>query len=806
MLIFTIVLLAVFFRVYRLDEFPPALYWDEAFDALDALRVVRTTVHPIFFDGNFGREPLTIYLQAVGIFLMGAREWVVRVVPAMIGIATIPVLYRVGTLLYAGEERAKNIGVLAAGMLAVSFWHIQLSRTSLRVITFPLLNTITVWFFWRAWQNRRMLSFALCGIALGLTLYTYTSARLIPIIFIVFVVAVGLLSFVSPTYFPRTSLPRVAIGLVMLIAVMLIVFVPLGIYFVEHPGEFFLRASYVSIFSSGATGIVNLGRNVVATARMFIDRGDPTPYYNLPGRPAFDLVTAVAFWIGLTIALVRFRSRPVYLLLLVWLGVCLIPTILSDQAPHFLRASGALPPALLMAADGLTWLHGRLVPKPDFSIVMIGVLAFGGALTFNDYFNVWGPSKLVYNEFEVSKRTILQRVASLSNTTDVVLPFTLYVSPQAEFYLGSRFVTPEPYEGVSNARPVMWVTTGGNERTVAILQKDGRAMVPDPLNDEQTGRLDELMTNSQPLKNPFGQTIASQLQVSDASGLLSELKPTRPIDIDFGGQLKMWGYDLTPRRVAPGDKVRVTYYWQALVDEAFDYKVQSVLLNANMNVFGRQFTLQGKTPTNFWQRGTIVLDSFELQVPTTAHAGQYRFEVKVVSPASPDSPLPISASEDRLLLDPFTIAPQAVNADTVAHPLGIGLGDPPFITLLGYNIERATMQRGEPLRITFYWKSERSTPVDYSVFLHLLAANGRILAQQDGPPQNGDAPTSWWVPGDIIADTHEVVIPETARDGHYNLAIGVYNSADDIRLPLFDVSGKQQPNDFIQLPVEIAGP
>lgn len=803
-LMIVIILLAVFLRVYRLNEFPPALHWDEAFDGFDALRVIETPSHPVFFDGDNGREPLTIYLQAAGLLLWGVRDWALRLVSAFIGIVTIPAVYRLGATLYAGEKHAKAIGTLAAGVLAVSFWHLTLSRLAMRAISFPLLSAITVWLFWRAWRNQRVWDYAFSGAALGLTLYTYLAARLFPLVFISFALIAALLSIYRPFHFPSIDRRQMFVGLGVMLVFMLIVFSPLGIFFLQHPGAFFQRAGQISIFSSNAQGLASLPYNTFVIIRMFIDHGDVDQLRNLPGQPAFNLLTAIGFWIGLVIALAHCNSRPVYLLLLLWCGINLIPSLFSVDIPSSLRTSGTLPPAMIIAADGLMWVWKRTMPKVNFEVLLAVTVTFGGVLTFNDYFNLWGPSKPTYDILYGPTRAVLERAISLSRAADVVLPFKLYGTPSAQFYLANHFSAAKPLQESLRNRPAVWISTGAIERSVVILQKDGSVLVPQPLSDSQSVRLDELLKTGQPLTSPFGQTVATELRIDNLGDFVSPLNPTRPLDVDFGGQIKLFGYNLDPLRVAPGDKVRVTYYWQALVDGEFDYSVVSTLLDSFSEGIGKRIA-EPVYETTLWRRGAVVLDSFDFQIPSSAHNGKYRFEVGLISLNAPEEPLAVSQSEDRLLLDAFTASRQAVNPGAISNPLGMLLGETPLFTLLGYDLERPTVRRGEPLHLTLYWKSERRVATDYSIFLHLLDAEGKMLVQQDGPPEAGNAPTSWWLPGDIIADAHTLLIPSEIRPGRYMLAIGVYDSLRGPRLPIFDLAGESR-GDSWELPVEVVGP
>ncbi|HLH72294.1 MAG TPA: hypothetical protein VKX96_03345, partial [Chloroflexota bacterium] len=87
-----IVAVAMVLRLWAIDRLPPGLYTDEAADGIDALRVL-DGVHPIFFTGNQGREPLSIYLQAVAIWLVGPIPLALRLPAVALGILTVAATY-----------------------------------------------------------------------------------------------------------------------------------------------------------------------------------------------------------------------------------------------------------------------------------------------------------------------------------------------------------------------------------------------------------------------------------------------------------------------------------------------------------------------------------------------------------------------------------------------------------------------------------------------------------------------------------------------------------------------------------------
>ena len=92
-------------------------------------------------------------------------------------------------------------------------------------------------------------------------------------------------------------------------------------------------------------------RNALLVVRQFYDQGDMNARHNLPGRPANDALMAVLLTAGCLACLWRI-TLPRGRLLLIWMSVMLLPTLLSGEAPHSLRGSGALPPLAMLYAAG----------------------------------------------------------------------------------------------------------------------------------------------------------------------------------------------------------------------------------------------------------------------------------------------------------------------------------------------------------------------------------------------------------------------------------------------------------------------
>ena len=96
------------------------------------------------------------------------------------------------------------------------------------------------------------------------------------------------------------------------------------------------------------------------------------------------------------------------------------------------------------------------------------------------------------------------------------------------------------------------------------------------------------------------------------------------------------------------------------------------------------------------------------------------------------------------------------------------------------------------LRLTLYWHVLAPVETSYTVFTHLLDANGQLWAQKDNPPVRGSYPTTDWKAGETIVDKYDIVIPPAAPAGQYELEVGLYDATTGERLPLWDRTGQKQ--------------
>jgi hypothetical protein len=123
-----------------------------------------------------------------------------------------------------------------------------------------------------------------------------------------------------------------------------------------------------------------------------------------------------------------------------------------------------------------------------------------------------------------------------------------------------------------------------------------------------------------------------------------------------------------------------------------------------------------------------------------------------------------------------TPAPTDTPEATISGEVRVRFSD--FAELVGYGLLGAEFTTAQPLPLTLYWRGlEGTSTTNYVVFTHLLAQDGRLIAQHDGAPAGGTRPTTGWAPGESIVDSHPMVFADTAYVGPARIAVGLYDPA-----------------------------
>ena len=285
-----------------------------------------------------------------------------------------------------------------------------------------------------------------------------------------------------------------------------------------------------------------------------------------------------------------------------------------------------------------------------------------------------------------------------------------------------------------------------------------------------------------------------------------EREPQVRVQADFGGQIRLLGYDLTSD--PQWQRVGVRLYWSAIagkdgraaVEEA-DLRVYPFWLGPGGTVLQtpeqRPLVEPYWYPTGKWQPDEVVVTEM---LPWDI-GSEFRLAVAVQD-----------ASGNRLSVEPAGLADHPVYAmdgntwlrmaaykwdegdvrlidesAALPHPQTAEFGG--VIGLEGYDLEPGGPVPGEDLAVWLGWSGlDRPVGREYTVFVHLLSDDGERVAQADGAPGYlGALPTTLWEPGVSLLDRHVISLSADLAAGHYWVQIGWYDPQSGARLPL--VSG-----------------
>jgi 4-amino-4-deoxy-L-arabinose transferase-like glycosyltransferase len=428
-----ILLLGAFLMFYQLDAIPAEMTSDHAekiFDVNDVLEGAR----PIFFARNTGREPLQFYLVAAFTELTNrpldfyALKWIT----ALFGWLVIP-----GAYLLARELFDDDVALWTAAFVAISQWHVTISRMGLRYPLAPVFLAAMLYFLIRALKHHRRNDFLLAGVMLGLGLNGYSTFR-IAIPLAIFLPA--FLPIIAPKIAPRDG-KQFAINIGLMFALAFVICLPLARYSFDHPDQFWYRALTRVSGAERAlpTDLVGtFAENLWNAALMFNWEGENAWPTSVPGDPALDYISGGLFLLGVAFALyraMRFREWT-YALVLLLIAALLLPSAASiafpNENPSFVRAGGAIPVVFILPALALTYATRALRQSLPRALALIVVIIFFGlALRANflryhrDYDLNYRRSSWNASEVGAVMRAFAASVGEMDNVWIVAYPHWL---------------------------------------------------------------------------------------------------------------------------------------------------------------------------------------------------------------------------------------------------------------------------------------------------------------------------------------------------------------------------------------------
>jgi uncharacterized membrane protein len=236
------------------------------------------------------------------------------------------------------------------------------------------------------------------------------------------------------------------------------------------------------------------------------------------------------------------------------------------------------------------------------------------------------------------------------------------------------------------------------------------------------------------------------------------------------------GYDPDMPTLA-GTEMALSLFVRSEIETIPGYRLYVSLLDRNgAGVAGWEGWPLTDYPTTTWQRGTLVRLPVGFYLPATLLPGNYTLIAGWLDPLTGEKSTPV-----KLGALPVTRRQIRLEAPSMQTPL-----TPPFqigthARLIGHD---QTVADGM-LSVTLYWEVLQTLLPPHQVFFHLTAADGTILAQDDGLPGRWAiaAPSGTWLPGEIIVDPHRVTLPADLPE-YVTIRTGLYVPETGVRLPI----------------------
>ncbi|MCX6791893.1 MAG: glycosyltransferase family 39 protein [Candidatus Gottesmanbacteria bacterium] len=402
LLVICIVVFAFLLRTYNVTKVPPSLSWDEVSIGYNAYSILKTgrdehgKFLPLDAFAAYGdyKPPLSIYITVPFVALFGLSELAVRLPSVIFGTGAVVLLYFVTLELFQKSERKKTIALITSLSVAISPWHINLSRAGFEANIGLFFVVLGVYFALIARKHPRIWLWTWLPFVAGV--YTFNSTR-----FFVPFMGLGLVAYCRKSM--MNAKRYVALGAIIAVVALL----PILPHLVSKEAQ--LRFVEVNIFTD--LSIVKTANDRIAYdnhsllseildnrrvgyARSFLThyfdhftsdflfiKGDGNPKFSTQDVGELYLIDLPFLLIGAYCMFAYFPGEA--MLVSYWLLAAIIPAATARETPHALRILNSLPAWHLFIALGLVMFFYTIIKQRK---ILITILVCGGYLLSVGYY------------------------------------------------------------------------------------------------------------------------------------------------------------------------------------------------------------------------------------------------------------------------------------------------------------------------------------------------------------------------------------------------------------------------------------
>lgn len=260
-----------------------------------------------------------------------------------------------------------------------------------------------------------------------------------------------------------------------------------------------------------------------------------------------------------------------------------------------------------------------------------------------------------------------------------------------------------------------------------------------------------------------------------------------PLAVSYPSGVSLAGVDAYPDVIAPGLPLTLRLFWH--IDEPL---AQPVTFSVALGDTGlkAETSIPADAPV-----GHTIHSYVDFQLPPELPSGQHTL---LMQPAGGQS-----AVTELGQLEVKGRARQFV-VPALSQQLSASFGDQVKLEgMTGISPGDHQVHPGDAVQLDLVWRVQNVPDADLVRFVHVVSADGQLVAQQDAVPCAGACPSKSWLPGEILVDRAQIILPADMPEGGYSLATGWYDARSQQRLPASDASGKRLDNDVAPLPVTL---
>jgi 4-amino-4-deoxy-L-arabinose transferase-like glycosyltransferase len=797
MILCALLLAALGIRVVYLKNI--SLHVDE-FVSLLAVRSLLEHGYPLLPSGTIYEQGLLFsYLEAPLLWVFGLNAYVGRAFSAVLSVATVALLYYVGSRLFS-----KPVGLVAATLQVFSAESIAWGARVRMYALLQFLVLLSVWFLWRGGTEEHSARYRWIAIVCYLgALFTHPVSILLyaPLL-------LGLLVLKGPSGILR---PGFILEAIVPVAGMAATFLLKAI---GQPGQLealagarpylapslnFVRAfgQIDSFFLGGARTLLSVlfvsGLAVVSVALMAKARGRRSGSCGQPGLSAPLYLYAI---VGCTVLEMVFLVGPG------WRS----GRYLFMVEPLFFVASA------WVAVLAVGWVcrrlkHGRpawlwkCVAGEPISRPMICLLVLAALLLLAP------AAREVVTVQEWGYDLALEYVGEQWREGDTVLTIVpaacaLYL-PQCDYYAVGRAYEEYVFDK-GGALIDRWVGASllrSASQLEDVLKNNSRVwFVVDNWRLARRFDLDFIRSLVEQMDVVYE---VRGVKVLLAQGYRTPPEPevSESLSVSFGENVRLEGYELSNGVLPAGSELSVTLYWSTVRHLAEDYTVSLQLRGYDGSLISQDVDppLENVYPTPYWRRRTVIPDPRVLLIPGGTEPGWYGLEVGLYR-SDDEERLPVLGDRGSVVSDFLTLDYiQVTDDESVAsfERMGTSLGQ--SLQLLGHYGVPSSIEPGQTIYLRLWWGASTEVDKDYTVFIHLVGPDNRIWAQEDRLLRSAGHPSSKWQVGDIAKQRYRLVLPPEAPPGDYTVKTGVYYWETGERLPVWNENGERVAGDAISL-------